>query len=109
MAKAAPLWSPRPEEAARTQLAGFMRKLGDGAGRSLRDYREFHAFTIENREVFWSALWDDFGVIGEKGQRILVGDRMPGAEFFPDARLNFAENLLRRNGEGEAIVFRGED
>jgi acetoacetyl-CoA synthetase len=87
-----------------------MRKLGESAGRSFSDYREFHAFTIENRETFWSAVWDEFGVIGEKGGRILVNDRMPGAEFFPDARLNFAENLLRRDDDdGEAIVFRGED
>jgi acetoacetyl-CoA synthetase len=110
MAKAGPLWSPRAEEVARTQLGGFMRKLGESAGRSFSDYREFHAFTIENRETFWSAVWDEFGVIGEKGGRILVNDRMPGAEFFPDARLNFAENLLRRDDDdGEAIVFRGED
>jgi acetoacetyl-CoA synthetase len=109
MAKAGPLWSPRPEDAQRTQLAGFMRKLGDKVGRSFHDYRDFHAFTIAERETFWSAVWDEFGVIGEKGSRILVDDRMPGAEFFPDARLNFAENLLRKRGNGEAIVFRGED
>jgi acetoacetyl-CoA synthetase len=104
-----PLWQPTPERVAATKLAAFMRKLGDSAGRSFRDYREFHAFTTEDRETFWSAVWDEFGVIGEKGGRILVNDRMPGAEFFPDARLNFAENLLRRDGDGEAIVFRGED
>ena len=48
-------------------------------------------------------------MIGEKGERLLVdGDRMPGARFFPDARLNFAENLLRGSGQGDAVVFNGE-
>jgi acetoacetyl-CoA synthetase len=49
-------------------------------------------------------------VIGDKGDRLLVDpDKMPGAEFFPDARLNFAENLLRRADDSAAIIFRGED
>ena len=53
----------------------------------------------DEREAFWSLIWDYCGVVGDKGERVLVdGDRMPGARFFPDARLNFAENLLRRKG-----------
>ena len=63
-----------------------------------------------DREDFWSLLWDFCGVVGEKGERVLVdGDRMPGASFFPDAKLNFAENLLRKRGPSDAIVFKGED
>jgi len=83
--------------------------LGERVGRRFADYADIHAFSIAEREAFWSALWDFCGVIGEKGERVLVDDRMPGARFFPDARLNFAENLLRRNGASEAMVFRGED
>ena len=50
------------------------------------------------------------GVIGDKGAPLIAdGDKMPGARFFPDARLNFAENLLRRRDAGDALVFRGED
>jgi len=83
--------------------------LGERVGRRFADYADIHAFSIAEREAFWSALWDFCGVIGEKGERVLVDDRMPGARFFPDARLNFAENLLRCNGASEAMVFRGED
>ena len=62
------------------------------------------------RAAFWDLVWDFGGVIGDKGARVLVDpDKMPGAKFFPDARLNFAENLLRRADDGAAIVFRGED
>jgi acetoacetyl-CoA synthetase len=103
-----PLWSPSPERVASTNIARFMKTLGERTGAQLTDYRTLHRWSIDNREAFWSALWDEFGVIGEKGARLLVDDRMPGAAFFPDARLNFAENLLRRNDGGEAIVFRGE-
>ncbi len=55
-------------------------------------------------------MWDHCGVIGEKGARALIhGDRMLEARFFPDATLNFAENLLRNTGSGDALIFRGED
>ena len=61
-------------------------------------------------DLFWSLVWDFCGVIGDKGERLVADHgKMPGARFFPDATLNFAENLLRRSDGGEAIVFRGED
>ncbi|HZB38176.1 MAG TPA: acetoacetate--CoA ligase [Beijerinckiaceae bacterium] len=104
-----PLWQPSPEQVAATNIARFMERVGERTGAELTDYPGLHRWSIENRDAFWSAVWDEFGVIGEKGGRVLVEDRMPGAKFFPDARLNFAENLLRRSDEGEAIVFQGED
>jgi acetoacetyl-CoA synthetase len=66
---------------------------------------------VERKEDFWTAIWDICGVLAEtRGDRILVdGDKMPGAQFFPDARLNFAENLLRRRDDGPAMIFRAED
>ncbi len=109
MAQAVPLWRPDPQQRTRTQLAALADKVGEIVGQRFRGYRDFHAFSIDHRELFWSILWDEFGVIGDKGSRVLVDDRMPGARFFPDARLNFAENLLRRNDGSDAIVFRGED
>ncbi|MGE5617126.1 MAG: acetoacetate--CoA ligase, partial [Bacillota bacterium] len=64
-------------------------------------------------QAFWRLLWDYAGIVGEPGQRTLIDtDRMPGAQWFPDARLNFAENLLAGvDGEGreDALVFWGED
>ncbi|MCF3642959.1 acetoacetate--CoA ligase, partial [Rhizobium sp. TRM95111] len=69
-----------------------------------------HAWSVDDRAAFWTAVWEDCGVIGERGSiAIEDGDRMPGARFFPEATLNFAENLLRRTGPSDAIVFRGED
>jgi acetoacetyl-CoA synthetase len=104
-----PLWSPSPERVARANLTAFAAVFGERIGASLDGYDAVHRASIEHREAFWSTLWDVCGVIGDKGGRLLADDRMPGARFFPDARLNFAENLLRRSGAGEAILFRGED
>ena len=73
------------------------------------EYSEAHRWSIEKPEEFWSAVWDYCGVVGEKGTTVLRdGDRMPGAQWFPEARLNFAENLLKRRDDTEAIVFRSE-
>jgi acetoacetyl-CoA synthetase len=105
-----PLWTPSPERIARTQVVAFMAEVNRRHGVALENYRDLHAWSISYPELFWDQVWDFCGVIGEKGaHRLIDGDKMPGAQFFPDARLNFAENLLRRSDETEALVFRGED
>jgi acetoacetyl-CoA synthetase len=87
-----------------------MREAGSRFGVSLSTYRELHAWTVAHPEQFWGLIWDTCGVIGDKGGRLVAdAGKMPGAKFLPDARLNFAENLLRRTDEGEALVFRAED
>src|SRR5688572_21943758 len=105
-----PLWTPRPDQAAASQVAALMAEVNRRHGVALASYRDLHAWTVAHADLFWSLVWDVCEVIGDKGVR-LVSDagRMPGAKFLPDARLNFAENLLRHAGDGEAIVFRGED
>ncbi len=103
------LWTPSPERVAASQMTAFRRAFDACTGLATTSYAELHAATVAHREAFWSLVWDLNEVRGEKGATILAADRMPGAAFFPDARLNFAENLLRRDDDGEAIVFRGED
>ncbi|MGE0502834.1 MAG: acetoacetate--CoA ligase [Rhizobiaceae bacterium] len=105
-----PLWKPSPERIGNAPLTHFMRAAEKLGGKRLADYAALHRWSVDDQEAFWSLVWDHCGVIGEKGGRVLVdGERMPGASFFPDARLNFAENLLRKSDASEAIVFRGED
>jgi acetoacetyl-CoA synthetase len=100
-----PLWTPSPERAAQTNMARFMALAGTGAS-----YEALHRWSIDNSEQFWNLLWDFCAVRGTKGARSLVdGDRMPGAAWFPDGRLNFAQNLLRGRDDSDAIVFWGED
>jgi acetoacetyl-CoA synthetase len=105
-----PLWTPSPQRVASSELSRFRELVNKRFGLDLRDYRALHAWSVDHRAEFWDLIWDHCGVIGEKGERRLIdGDRMPGARFFPDARLNFAENLLRRRDGATAIIFRGED
>ena len=99
-----PLWTPDPERAARTGMARFMRLAGK------RDYAELHRWSIEHAEDFWELVWKFGEVRGEPGLRRLInGGRMPGAQWFPEAKLNFAENLLRERDASLAISFWGED
>ena len=75
----------------------------------IRSYRDLHRFSIDSPDMFWRAIWEFCGVIGSPGERTLQhADRMPGAQWFPDASLNFAENLLRYRDDREALVFRSE-
>ena len=105
-----PLWTPSDAEIKQSPMYRFMKWCSDRAGRDFADYDAFHDWSVEDRGAFWSAVWDYCGVKGEKGERLLTdGDVMLAARFFPDARLNFAENLLPRAGEDDAMIFRGED
>jgi acetoacetyl-CoA synthetase len=105
-----PLWSPRPERAANCQLSRFREEANRRHGLSLADSAGLHRWSVDRREDFWDLVWDVCGVIGEKGAtRLADGDAMPGARFFPQARLNFAENLMRRHDDTPALIFRGED
>lgn len=104
-----PLWSPSPARAAATQLNAFRLEIERRFATSLPDYPALHAWSIEHRPEFWSAIWDFCGVVGDPGERVVLDlDRMPGARWFPDARLNFAENLLRRRDGTTAFVARDE-
>ena len=105
-----PLWTPSESQIKSSPMYRFMTWCGSRAGRDFSDYDAFHQWSIDDRAGFWSAVWDYCGVRGEKGERLLEnGDVMLKARFFPDARLNFAENLLPESGEGDAMIFRGED
>ena len=106
-----PLWQPPRERLAASNMASFMRAIGRRWDVRLADYGELYDWSIAHPAEFWQTVWAFCSVIGEgPGEPVLVhGDRMPGARWFPAARLNFAENLLRRRDRGTAIVFRGED
>ena len=110
---AAPLWTPTRERVADANITAFARRIEARHRVALPDYDRLWRWSVDHPEAFWRELWEDGGVIGHAGERTLVdGDRMPGARFFPDATLNFAENLLERRGAddaGDALVFRGED
>ena len=99
-----PLWQPSPERAARTELARFMKLAGKTS------FDDLHRWSIESQGDFWELVWRFGQVRGEPGlRRVINPERMPGSKWFPEGRLNFAENLLRSRDASLAISFWGED
>ncbi|HRJ62296.1 MAG TPA: acetoacetate--CoA ligase, partial [Azospirillaceae bacterium] len=78
-------------------------------GLALESFDDLWRWSVDQSESFWRLVWDWAGVVGEPGERVLIdGDKMPGARWFPDAKLNYAENLLA-GAPDDAVVFWGED
>jgi acetoacetyl-CoA synthetase len=91
-------------------MSMFRRYCAGRSGNTLLDHNAFHAWSVAERGLFWSAVWDFCNVRGHKGaQELTNGETMLDARFFPDATLNYAENLLVKRGPEDAIMFRGED
>ncbi|MDE0060695.1 MAG: acetoacetate--CoA ligase [Defluviicoccus sp.] len=105
------LWTPSVERIRDANLTRFRAVLAERRGLVFDDYAALHRWSVEHREAFWTEIWEFCGVVAEtRGATVLAdGEKMPGARWFPDARLNFAENLLRRSDPGPALIFRGED
>jgi acetoacetyl-CoA synthetase len=106
-----PLWQPSQQRIAAANLTAFMRYVRERCGVDAADYAQLYAWSTEDLERFWDAVWSFCGVIAATEGDVILADRhrMPGARWFPDAQLNFAENLLRRRDRAIAIVFWGED
>jgi len=101
------LWQPSERAIEEAQITQFARQIVRKRRLELNSYPEFYRWTVDNPEEFWSDVWDFCGVIASRrGASVLVdGDKMPGAHWFPEARLNFAENLMRRGDRGDAFVL----
>ena len=105
-----PLWQPDPQRAARTNLVRFWREAERRAGCAFADYAALHRWSIDRSADFWQLVWDFAHVRGNPGLRRLINpERMPGARWFPEGTLNFAQNLLRERDALLAISFWGED
>ena len=100
------LWTPDPERVAATAMTLFRHLACERSGTELADYDALWRWSIDDRAAFWSLLWEFCGVVASKtADDVLIdGDAMPGAKWFAGARLNHAENLLRRRDDAEAIV-----
>lgn len=92
-------------------MTRFTAAAADVAGHTLASYADLHQWSVANPEAFWELIWRETGIIGDMGARPWLEnpDKMPGARFFPRARLNFAENLLRFDDDRTALVSRLEN
>jgi len=102
-----PMWEPSQALIEEANVTAFARRAIRRWKLGLNTYPDFYAWSVDRPEQFWDSVWDSCGVIAsKKGARVLVdGERMPGARWFPEARLNFAENMLRRRDAADAFVF----
>ncbi len=104
------LWKPSPERIASANLTRFLESAEATSGLHFADYEALWRWSVNYPADFWRLVWSFCGVIGEGPGDVALErpGEMPGARFFPRARLNFAENLLRRTGPSDALVFWGE-
>ena len=88
----------------------FAKRVSEKSGLDLSEPGALHRWSVNHPARFWAAVWSFCEIIGERGSNSVVENRnaMPGARWFPDARLNFAENLLWRRDEEAALIFRSE-
>jgi acetoacetyl-CoA synthetase len=99
-AETVPIWEPRPEQIERAELTRFASWLAAERGVETGSYRELWQWSVDNLEDFWLAIWDYFEVISDAPPERVLGSReMPGAEWFPGTRLNYAEHVFRHAGE----------
>ena len=90
-------------------MTAFMKWLGDRVGRAFVTYADLYAWSVENIDLFWSAMWDYSGVrASQKSDSVVEGDQIWNTSWFRGARLNFAENHLRYRDEHPAIIAYSE-
>ena len=101
------IWEPSKKIILNSNLYKFFEYVGF----SNKNYSDLHSWSLSNKGEFWSAVWDFTGVIGDKGKVSFIEDHdawMTGAKFFPDAKLNLAENLLRGKDDNIVVIETNE-
>ncbi len=106
-----PIWEPGKERAESSNINRFMRFVREQTGNEdIRRYAPLYDFSIRSPEKFWKLVWEFCGIraTGDFDEVLVDGDKMPGATWFPNVRLNFAQNLLRYKDDRIALVARNE-
>ena len=104
-----PLWQPTDDQIRQSNMAAFMTRVAEQWGADVPDTDALYRFSITEREKFWQSVIDFADIKAQTwGETVLVdADSIPGARWFPAAKLNFAENMLNRRGDGESMVLSG--
>jgi len=100
------LWTPLPERIRQANVTALADWLARERGRHFADYRALWRWSVEDLEGFWQALWDYFAIESSAPHtRVLERRAMPGAEWFPGARLNYAQHVLRGERAGGDVLL----
>ena len=102
----APLWCPSPETVEQSNMTRFARRAAAVAGKEFPNYETLHQWSIADPGAFWSEVWRFASIQASRPADTAVRhlERFPGAVWFPGARLNYAENLLRFQDEQPALI-----
>ena len=105
-----PLWTPSEERKRDANITRFINEINARHSLHVDSYIGLYQWSVENIPEFWAAVWEFAGIKASKPFDQVVDDltRFPGATWFPGARLNFAENLLRYRDDQLAFIFKGE-
>jgi acetoacetyl-CoA synthetase len=119
-----PIWAPSAERVARanmTRFIGHVRERRPAGAQEVEDFASLYAWSVARPEAFWPEVWRFCGVVAEEPagrepwdavvvglERMAPPDPVLGPRWFPGARLNFAENLLRYDDDRDALVFWNE-
>lgn len=105
------LWQPSEQRIRSSNMYRFLTRVNDTYSNRMTDYPELWQWSVDNLEAFWSIAWDFLDIKASRPYTKAVDhpEQMPGARFFVDSRLNFAENLLRYKDDRTALIFHGED
>ena len=105
-----PLWTPSEERKRQANITRFIEKVNAEQALNLKSYPELYEWSVEHIPDFWATMWDFADIKASKNYDQVVDDlkKFPGAKWFPGARLNFAENLLRYRDDQIAFIFHGE-
>lgn len=105
-----PLWIPSEERKQQANITRFIDQVNARHGLKLGSYAELYRWSVDNIPDFWAAVWEFADIRSSRRYDQVVDDltRFPGAKWFPGARLNFAENLLRYRDDRLAFIFKGE-
>ncbi|MEJ2166926.1 MAG: acetoacetate--CoA ligase [Desulfobacterales bacterium] len=104
------LWQPSQEQIQRTNMYRFMNMVNEKYKQNFNTYAPLYEWSVANIPEFWAAMWEFADIIASKPFERVIDDaaKMPGAEWFSGARLNFAQNLLRYRDDRTALIFKGE-
>ena len=99
------LWNPPADARARTEIGRYLDWLGAERGLDFADYDELHRWSVTDLEAFWGSIWDFFEIRAHTPyERVLGSSALPGAEWFPGARLNFAEHMVGRDEDVDVVA-----
>ena len=99
------LWTPPADVRERTEIGSYLAWLRRERGLDFADYDALWRWSVSDLEGFWSSLWDYFEIRAHAPYERVLGSRaMPGAEWFPGARLNYAEHMLGRDEDVDAVA-----